>query len=209
MKFVILDEVDYMTKNAQQALRYLLQMYSKTVRFCLICNYISKIDEGLQTEFVQIRFNQLPQDEIVIFLKKIETHEQLSIDENALKNIQQIYKSDIRSMVNYMQTNQNMLDVQSKNKIMNDTVWCDFFDMLLQEEILIPKLENYIHMINTEYNMDNKYIMIEFCNFIIRNKSEYMSPELLSAMEDYFHHQNTKLNIKFLLLQFHSFLSKK
>ena len=47
-KFVILDEVDYMTKNAQQALRYLLQNYSNNVRFCLICNYISRIDEGLQ-----------------------------------------------------------------------------------------------------------------------------------------------------------------
>ena len=47
MKFVILDEVDYMTKNAQQALRYLLQNYTNNVRFCLICNYISKIDEGL------------------------------------------------------------------------------------------------------------------------------------------------------------------
>jgi len=37
MKFVILDEVDYMTKNAQQALKYLLQNYSNNVRFCLIC----------------------------------------------------------------------------------------------------------------------------------------------------------------------------
>ena len=54
MKFVILDEVDYMTKNAQQALRYLLQNYSKNVRFCLICNYISKIDEGLQNAYIQI-----------------------------------------------------------------------------------------------------------------------------------------------------------
>ena len=43
MKFVILDEVDYMTKNAQQALRYLIQQYSTNIRFCLICNYISKI----------------------------------------------------------------------------------------------------------------------------------------------------------------------
>jgi DNA polymerase III delta prime subunit len=60
MKFVILDEVDYMTKNAQQALRYLLQNYSNNVRFCLICNYISKIDEGLQNEFIRLRFNQLP-----------------------------------------------------------------------------------------------------------------------------------------------------
>jgi len=52
LKFVILDEVDYMTKTAQQALRYLLQNYTQNVRFCLICNYISRIDEGLQHEFV-------------------------------------------------------------------------------------------------------------------------------------------------------------
>ena len=39
-KFVILDEVDYMTKNAQQALKYLLQTTNTKVRFCLICNYI-------------------------------------------------------------------------------------------------------------------------------------------------------------------------
>ena len=46
MKFVILDEIDYMTKNAQQALRYLLQNYSTGVRFCLICNKIKNIDEN-------------------------------------------------------------------------------------------------------------------------------------------------------------------
>ena len=68
MKFVILDEVDYMTKNAQQALRYLLQNYSGNVRFCLICNYISKIDEGLQNEFIRLRFNQLPDKDIITFL---------------------------------------------------------------------------------------------------------------------------------------------
>ena len=38
LKIVILDEVDYMTKNAQQALRYLITTYSSNVRFCLICN---------------------------------------------------------------------------------------------------------------------------------------------------------------------------
>ena len=65
MKFVILDEVDYMTKNAQQALKYLLQSYNSNVRFCLICNYISRIDESLQNEFMRLRFNQLPEREIV------------------------------------------------------------------------------------------------------------------------------------------------
>ena len=45
MKFVILDEVDYMTKNAQLALDIYYKNYKSNVRFCLICNYISRIDE--------------------------------------------------------------------------------------------------------------------------------------------------------------------
>ena len=79
MKFVILDEVDYMTKNAQQALRYLLQSYSNNVRFCLICNYISKIDEGLQNEFIRLRFNQLPREDIISFLKHISDTEKINM----------------------------------------------------------------------------------------------------------------------------------
>jgi len=71
LKFIILDEVDYMTKNAQQALKYLLQNYSNNVRFCLICNYISKIDEGLQNEFIKLRFSQLPKSNIINFLHNI------------------------------------------------------------------------------------------------------------------------------------------
>ena len=53
-KFIILDEVDYITKNAQLALKNLLQDYKYNIRFCLICNYISKIDESLQSEFVRL-----------------------------------------------------------------------------------------------------------------------------------------------------------
>ena len=60
LKFIILDEVDYMTKNAQCALRYLIQQYSSNIKFCLICNYISRIDNSLQNEFVRLKFCNLP-----------------------------------------------------------------------------------------------------------------------------------------------------
>ena len=60
LKFVILDEVDYMTKNAQVALRYLIQLYSDNIRFCLICNYISRIELVLQNEFIRLKFCNLP-----------------------------------------------------------------------------------------------------------------------------------------------------
>ena len=109
MKFVILDEVDYMTKNAQPALRYLLQNYSNNVRFCLICNYISRIDEGLQNEFLRLRFNQLPEQEIFSFLSNISKLEKLNLTEKTIYLIQQLYKSDIRSMINFMQSNQDIV----------------------------------------------------------------------------------------------------
>ena len=53
IKFIILDEVDYMTKLAQQALKTLIQETNiNNVKFCLICNYISKIFNGLSDELI-------------------------------------------------------------------------------------------------------------------------------------------------------------
>jgi DNA polymerase III delta prime subunit len=107
-KFVILDEVDHMTKNAQQALKYLIQTSNYMVHYCLICNYISKIDESLQQEFVCVRFNQLPKNEIYNFIKNISDNEKVNLSCEEIKTIQEIYKSDIRSIINFIQLNQNL-----------------------------------------------------------------------------------------------------
>lgn len=105
LKFVILDEVDYMTKNAQQALKSLLQTCRSNVRFCLICNYISKIDESLQNEFCCVRFNQLPMKDIYTFIRQITEAENVMITQEDIETIQMNYQSDIRSMINFIQLN--------------------------------------------------------------------------------------------------------
>ena len=119
LKFVILDEVDYMTKNAQQALRYLIQQYNKNIRFVLICNYISKIDSALQNEFIRLRFCQLPKKDTFNFLKIIIEKEGLNISSKQINIIQKKFKSDIRSMINYIQSNHTNFhfntDILSKN----------------------------------------------------------------------------------------------
>mgnify|MGYP003332711244 CR=1 FL=1 len=139
MKFVILDEVDYMTKNAQQALRYLLQNYTGNVRFCLICNYISKIDEGLQNEFIRLRFNQLPKNDIIQFLKHISDSENLNMTEKSLSCIQKLYKSDIRSMINFMQSNQEKFKcdplIVNENNNENDNVNFSIIDNSVWESL--------------------------------------------------------------------------
>ena len=193
MKFVILDEVDYMTKNAQQALRYLLQNYSNNVRFCLICNYISKIDEGLQNEFIRLHFNQLPKDDIIKFLQNISEIEQLNIPHKMLSNIQLLYKSDIRSMINFMQSNQdivkNQLNVESLLCIIDNNVWENFINKLVNRE-KIDIMYSYIHLISIKYNIDKKNIIKDFLNYIIRNKPIMLSDKFLNFAENLLHSHN-------------------
>jgi replication factor C subunit 3/5 len=193
MKFVILDEVDYMTKNAQQALRYLLQNYSNNVRFCLICNYISKIDEGLQNEFIRLRFNQLPKDDIVSFLKYISDSEKLNISLKSLSAIQKLYKSDIRSMINFMQSNQDIINFDSKDEssicIIDNDIWENIIEKIKKRE----KIENicsYVHLISIKYNIDKKNIIKDFLNYIIRSKPQSTTPEFLNFVENLMHSQN-------------------
>ena len=107
LKFVILDEVDYMTKNAQKALCYLLQNYKTNVRFCLICNYISKIDSSLQNEFIHLRFNILEKKFVINYLKYICKNENIKITNQQIEQIYKTYIYDIRSMINFIQMNHN------------------------------------------------------------------------------------------------------
>jgi DNA polymerase III delta prime subunit len=196
LKFVILDEVDYMTKNAQQALKYILQTSNYNVRFCLICNYITKIDEALKNEFICIRFNQLPKEGIFQFIKSIAVNEKLTISDTTIETIQDMYNSDIRSMINYIQLNQNnftspIVDLSkrhtckltpknSMDTIMNSGV-LEQFDLYLKDDSYQHYksakekqlfLIEYIHRLSVQYNMDKRTIIQKYFNHIIRNHPE-------------------------------------
>jgi len=180
-KFVILDEVDYMTKNAQQALRYLLQNYTSGVRFCLICNYISRIDEGLQNEFLRLRFNQLPEHDIISFLKNISVCAKLTITDKSLRLIQQLYKSDIRSMINFMQSNHHIKD--DEFNIIDETVWAKLYNMI-ENHVELKEIIYFINVTSSRYNIDKKNIIKDFLNYIIRNKGNLIIKDFLVFVEN-------------------------
>jgi replication factor C subunit 3/5 len=189
-KFVILDEVDYMTKHAQQSLKYLLQYSNNNVRFCLICNYISRIDESLQSEFMRLRFNQLPEKDILHFLRNICKSEDIDITDEKLIYIQKIYKSDIRSMINYLQSNKHTL--QDIN-VLNETVWIELIK-LLQVKDTHKIIIDFLEKLCKTYNMDVKNIIKEFLNYIIREKPEYITKSFLEFTENIMHLKETNLN---------------
>lgn len=182
MKFIILDEIDYMTKNAQQALRYLMNINTKKIRFCLICNYISKIDQCLQDEFIKIRFNNLPTADINIFLKNIVINEKLNISDTTIEMIQKNYKSDLRSMINYLQLNQGNL---KESKIINNLIWKNLLDNIKNQDVNTVISE--IFEISKKYNMEKKNIIKDFINYIIRNNKELVNSIFLDMTEFMYH----------------------
>ena len=214
-KFIILDEVDSMTKNAQQALKYLLECYNKGVRFCLICNYISRIDESLQNEFLRLRFNQLPEKNIIGFLTNICLKEGLQIPPETIQSIQKLYKSDIRSMINYLQSSKKTDQI-----VITDTTWNTLFKLITsrattgkattgkattgkvqtstaekKENVIYKNINNMINSIEEEYNINIKNIANEFLNYIIRNHKKCVSKDFLNFCESLMHNQ--EINVQY------------
>ena len=95
-----------MTKSAQFALGKLIKENHSFVRFCLISNYISKIDKILQNICMPFKFNTLPQNKISEFLENIIEKENLHkniFNKSMLNDVISNFNSDVRSMINYLQ----------------------------------------------------------------------------------------------------------
>ena len=190
LKFVILDEVDYMTKNAQQALRYLIQQYNKNIRFVLICNYISKIDSALQNEFIRLRFCQLPKKDTYNFLNTIIKKEGLNITSKQINIIQKKFKSDIRSMINYIQSNHTNLNFNT------DILSKKFLEKTLKN---LKKNNNSdeILQICHQNNIEIKDFINELVLYIINEKLELLNKNFINSIQIIIHSE--KVNDLYLL----------
>lgn len=121
-KIIVLDEADYMTKLAQQALKILVERYNDSIRFVLICNYITKIESSLQNILMHIRFNHLPIKQIIDHLFDICKSENITIPKKALRAVQEKFRYDIRSMINFLQFNYVELSKANTDCAMSESI---------------------------------------------------------------------------------------
>ena len=200
IKFIILDEVDYMTKSAQLALKYLLQQYNNKAVFCLMCNYISKIESTLKSEFIELKFNKLPKENIVLFLKEIARKEQISIDDDDIHQLQELFDSDIRSMINYLQLNYTGSFVNRIKMSTNDNIKVLFLEIKKESNLKI-KLE-MVEKYSIEYNLTPKDIFIKMFMLLIYDQT-INDTEVIKRFELLLHEEHFSIHeIEFMLLLF-------
>uniref|UniRef100_A0A6C0KJ71 AAA+ ATPase domain-containing protein n=1 Tax=viral metagenome TaxID=1070528 RepID=A0A6C0KJ71_9ZZZZ len=201
LKFVILDEVDYMTKNAQQALRFLIQENMDNVRYCLICNYISRIDVSLQNEFIRLRFNELPKREINKFLNEIVKSENVKVSSKKIGLIQNKFSADIRSMINYIQSNQEIL---SCIELYDDTD-IELIINNIVDKVTINELMETFKSISNKYNIEQSEILISIFNYLIKNNKIFPKDyEVFFTFVKFVLHNiniNPRYTLKFSLLK--------
>ncbi|MEK6874748.1 MAG: replication factor C small subunit [Nanoarchaeota archaeon] len=103
-KIIHLDECDALTKEAQQALRRIMENYAQTCRFILSANYSSKILDPIQSRCAVFRFKPLQKDDILHVINYIAAQEGLILTNDVREAFVQVCQGDCRRLENIMQS---------------------------------------------------------------------------------------------------------
>jgi replication factor C subunit 2/4 len=103
-KIIILDEADSMTQDAQSALRRTMETYSKITRFCLICNYVTRIIDPLASRCSKFRFKSLDQGNARRRVEEIAEWEGVKLEEGAADTLIKCSEGDLRKAITFLQS---------------------------------------------------------------------------------------------------------
>lgn len=102
-KIIFLDEADALTGAAQAALRRTMEIYSRTCRFVMSCNFSSKIIDPIQSRCAVFRFRPLKAEDVERYLKFVAVKEELNIDKEAYESLTYLAQGDLRRAINGLQ----------------------------------------------------------------------------------------------------------
>lgn len=102
-KLIFLDEVDNTTKDAQSAMRRVMEDFSDKTRFILSCNYPNRIIPPIQSRCAVYRLKPLTDDDIRRIIQRVIDGEGLSVADDALDRLVDIASGDARRAINTLQ----------------------------------------------------------------------------------------------------------
>ncbi|SMQ50392.1 unnamed protein product [Zymoseptoria tritici ST99CH_3D7] len=103
-KIIILDEADSMTQDAQSALRRTMETYSKITRFCLICNYVTRIIDPLASRCSKFRFKSLDEGNAGKRIEDIARLEGVTLENGVVETLLRCSEGDLRKAITFLQS---------------------------------------------------------------------------------------------------------
>jgi DNA polymerase III delta prime subunit len=103
-KIIVLDEADSMTQDAQSALRRTMETYSRMTRFCLVCNYVTRIIDPLASRCSKFRFKSLDQGNAVKRVGDIARLEKVELEDGVAEELVRVADGDLRKAITFLQS---------------------------------------------------------------------------------------------------------
>lgn len=103
-KIIVLDEADSMTQDAQSALRRTMETYSKITRFCLICNYVTRIIDPLASRCSKFRFKSLDEANAGKRIADIAKLEGVKLEDGVVDTLLRCSEGDLRKAITFLQS---------------------------------------------------------------------------------------------------------
>lgn len=124
MKYVLLDEADYITPNGQAALRGVMETYHTSCRFILTCNYPNRVIPALHSRCQGFHIEKLDITEFTARIATIGITEGVDLDLDTLDSYVQATYPDLRKCINLVQ--QNVVDNTLQKPQAGDTGTSDW-----------------------------------------------------------------------------------
>jgi replication factor C subunit 3/5 len=166
IKLIVLDEADSMTFDAQFALRRIIEKYSESTRFCLICNYENKIIPAIKSRCANFKFNPINKKFISLKLNDISKKENLKISKKSINIISDISNGDLRKSINLLQSI-SMRSSKITDKLCYTTAG-------IPSDKTISKLYNIL--LNKKYNLEKSL------ELFLKNDSGYSLSVILKRL---------------------------
>ena len=122
LKVIILDECDFLTPNAQAALRNLMETFSRHCRFILTCNFVERIIDPIQSRCQSYQIIPPSKKEVAVHTSNILNTEGVTYDNNDIVTMVNSSYPDIRRIINSVQRNivDDTLVVDTESLVQND-----------------------------------------------------------------------------------------
>ncbi len=190
-KIIFLDEADALTADAQAALRRTMEMFSRSCRFILSCNYVSRIIEPIQSRCAVFRFKAVPKEAMRKRLLEICEKEGVKITEDGIEAILYVSGGDFRKAINALQGAAAIGEVVDREKIFQITATAQPQEIAeILETALNGKFEEAREKLNKlmlEYGMSGEDVVAqlfrEITNSNINEKMKVLLVDRLGEID--------------------------
>ncbi|CCD22551.1 replication factor C subunit 2 NDAI_0A03940 [Naumovozyma dairenensis CBS 421] len=173
-KIIILDEADSMTADAQSALRRTMETYSGVTRFCLICNYVTRIIDPLASRCSKFRFKPLDATNSIGRLEYVAREESVQYDDDVMKCILDISEGDLRRAITLLQSASKRILYTGEKQVTSASV----------KELAGVIPDDVFQVVIDKVSKNDVNETIEYVNEFI--KSGWSAASVINQLHDYY-----------------------